>query len=92
MATKPVLMLEELQRLVLDEVRRFAEFAEVEPGMPYVHERDIEGANWDLNIWRGPEQLAKACKEAVAPAVRALRRRYDAPDRPPGLGTIDQRL
>lgn len=83
--SKTVLPLEMLQELVQREIDEHEGFrGEVRALSPHWHETDADGCNWDVAFMAGNADLVASCRDAIAPAVRELRLRFDAPDRSEG--------
>ena len=74
---KPKKTVNEVRELITAKLREDDRFSDVTPLHPYLHERDADGSNWDLEKWNGPHQTAVAAKQYLQDYVNSLRAQFD---------------
>ena len=74
---KPTKTANEVRELITAKLREDDRFSDVTPLQPYVHERDLDGSNWDLEKWNGPSETADTAKQYLQDYVNSLRAQFD---------------
>ena len=74
---KPKKTAKEIRELITAKLREDNRFSNVTPLQPYLHERDSDGSNWDLEKWSGSHETAVAAKQYLQDYVNSLRAQFD---------------
>jgi hypothetical protein len=78
MTTRPVKTLEELERLVLADLRKDPEAAGIRSVKAYLHESDSAGSNWNIYRFEAGSSHRDRCQAAIRRISQRLRREFNA--------------
>ena len=70
----------DIKPMIEEELQKKGDFSDVEIGVAYIQEVDVDGRNWDLNEWCGPEDKVAHAKEVLGPWLEELRLKTEATD------------
>lgn len=74
---KPKKTANEMRELITAKLRADDRFSNVTPLQPYVHDRDTDGSNWNLNMWNTPTGLTQEMRQYLDNYVNSLRTQFD---------------
>lgn len=78
--SRVTLSIEEMNQMIRAEMRKHDACGNVSLQSVYLHEPDVTGCNWDVNMWEGDVEETTACKQSILSAIKDLRERYNVTD------------